>query len=259
MVGGSRRLRWVGQEWEALADKAGHAPFNPLDRLNLGGSLQTALLTKPLTPLGSVPPFWGSGIYAIYFRGPEEHRPYGRLANSPTPIYVGRAVARGARKGTVEEEDDRRSKTLWSRLADHAKSVDQALDLSLDDFQCRWLVADMLFVPMAEIMLIQTYRPLWNVIIDGFGNHAPGKGRKEQVRSPWDTLHRGRPWADKLPDSPFTAATLHASVEKHLNEWPPEKAPTIPSVTAAPIDTGLVEAYDDPEDDGPESLFGQLS
>ncbi len=31
-----------------------------------------------------------------------------------------------------------------------------------------------------------------NKIIDGFGNHDPGKGRYNQLRSRWDKLHPGR-------------------------------------------------------------------
>jgi hypothetical protein len=49
-----------------------------------------------------------------------------------------------------------------------------------------------------EAQLIRDYRPLWNVVIDGFGNHDPGQGRYNQAKSEWDVLHPGRLWASRL-------------------------------------------------------------
>lgn len=54
-----------------------------------------------------------------------------------------------------------------------------------------------LVVPV-EAELIRQYTPLWNTVIDGFGNHDPGSGRYNQARSEWDVLHPGRPWAKRL-------------------------------------------------------------
>lgn len=247
MVRSPRRPRRNWRRWQAAADEAGYEEFDPLNRVNLGRSLETALLSRPLTPLTSVPPFWGSGIYAIYFRGSDAHAIYGRLAGSPSPLYVGRAVPEGARKGLVEEDEGRRSKALWIRLDEHRYSIEQAPDLNVEDFRCRWLVADMLFVPMAERLMIQTYRPLWNLLIDGFGNHDPGSGRYDQERSRWDTLHPGRYWAPRLAEPPYTATELLTQARAHLDEHPPELAPALPPVTDAPVIQPV------PQDD--ESLF----
>ena len=52
---------------------------------------------------------------------------------------------------------------------------------------------------MGESLLIERFQPIWNVLIEGFGIHTPGKGRKKQVRSKWDTLHPGRTLAVDLP------------------------------------------------------------
>jgi len=46
--------------------------------------------------------------------------------------------------------------------------------------------------------LSSMFSPLWNRMLDGFGNHDPGAGRYNQQRSPWDVVHPGRPWAAKL-------------------------------------------------------------
>jgi len=51
---------------------------------------------------------------------------------------------------------------------------------------------------MAERFLIEHYQPLWNVWVDGFGNHPPGKGRPAGEVSWWDALHPGRGWAASL-------------------------------------------------------------
>ena len=48
-----------------------------------------------------------------------------------------------------------------------------------------------------EASLIRYYRPIWNVKIDGFGNHDPGSGRYNQAKSEWDIIHPGRKWAEK--------------------------------------------------------------
>jgi len=46
-------------------------------------------------------------------------------------------------------------------------------------------------------------------VIDGLGNHDPGAGRYNQQRSPWDVIHPGRPWAQKLkPNSRSTGEIL---------------------------------------------------
>jgi hypothetical protein len=58
-----------------------------------------------------------------------------------------------------------------------------------------------LIIPV-EAALIRKHRPLWNAVIDGFGNHDPGKGRYDQARSEWDVLLPGRPWADRLTGQP---------------------------------------------------------
>ena len=54
-----------------------------------------------------------------------------------------------------------------------------------------------LIVPV-EAEMIRRYTPLWNSVVDGFGNHDPGSGRYNQAKSEWDVLHPGRSWAERL-------------------------------------------------------------
>ncbi|MEJ7653975.1 MAG: Eco29kI family restriction endonuclease [Chloroflexia bacterium] len=82
---------------------------------------------------------------------------------------------------------------LHNRLRQHASSIQQVQNLDLTDFTCRYLVVDDIWIPLGERLLIERYHPVWNLVIDGFGNHPPGAGRRNQRRSSWDVLHPGRP------------------------------------------------------------------
>ncbi|MEN6603100.1 MAG: Eco29kI family restriction endonuclease, partial [Bryobacteraceae bacterium] len=119
------------------------------------------------------------------------------------PIYVGKAVPAGTRKGGMGL-DVSPGCALYNRLSEHAESIQCATNLRLDDFFCRYLAVDDIWIPLGENLLIEMFRPVWNVLIDGFGNHDPGKGRHQGKRPAWDVLHPGRAWASKLqPGKPL--------------------------------------------------------
>jgi hypothetical protein len=63
-------------------------------------------------------------------------------------------------------------------------------------------------ISLAEFLLIARSQPTWNVLIEGFGIHTPGKGRNKQVRSRWDTLHPGRTLAKGLPWNPMSPENI---------------------------------------------------
>ncbi|WP_168795968.1 Eco29kI family restriction endonuclease [Paraburkholderia aromaticivorans] len=174
-------------------------PFNPLDKKNLGASVAEAMLEQKPQPLGGLKQFFGVGIYAIYYTG--DFAPYAPLAVRnrdglfQAPIYVGKAVPKGARKGGGVGEV--RSRALYDRLREHAESVELASNLDINDFYCRFLVVDDIWIPLGESLLIAKFAPLWNASIDGFGNHDPGSGRYNGLRPRWDVLHPGRAWAEK--------------------------------------------------------------
>lgn len=176
-------------------------PYNPLDKKNLGVSVADAVLAKLISPLPPVRQFNGAGIYAIYYTG--NSPVYNRIAlrnqnqRYAAPIYVGKAVPAGARKGGLGL-DIPAGPVLYRRLCEHAQSIEQTTNLNLKDFQCRYLIVDDIWIPLGESLLIEMFSPIWNKLIDGFGNHDPGKGRYNQQKSPWDVLHPGRPWAEKL-------------------------------------------------------------
>jgi len=195
-------------------------PFNPLDKRHLGESVAEALLQTEAQPLPP-DPFIGAGVYAIYYVG--SFSAYGQLSEVNRdnqflyPIYVGKAVPSGARKGGLGLEVEH-GQVMYKRLKEHAESINSAQNLDVSDFYCRFLVVDDIWIPLAESMLIERFKPVWNRILDGFGNHDPGKGRHQGMMPQWDCLHPGRAWAKRLQPCANTAEQLTERVEKYLNE-----------------------------------------
>jgi hypothetical protein len=219
------------------------APFNPLDKLNLAESLAEAMLKRPVGPLPPQEKFEGAGVYAIYYVGGFE--PYSHIAKKnqgkePTsPIYVGKAVPPGARKGGFGLGVDPGS-ALFKRLREHAKSIEEVENLDLKDFSCRYLACDDIWIPLGEALLIERFQPPWNVLIEGFGIHTPGKGRKKQVKSKWDTLHPGRSLAKGLPANPMTNEKIRSLISDFL------AGKKVPVITAA---AAVVEEEDVEEEE----------
>lgn len=158
-------------------------------------------LKTPVHKLSPLSDFPGTGVYALYYTGSYELYASVSALNqmgATQPIYVGKAVPPGWRTARLTSS---RAPVLYRRLQEHARSIEQAENLNLDDFLCRFVILEDiesdLVVPL-EAELIRRYRPLWNSLIEGFGNHDPGKGRYNQARSEWDVLHPGRPWASRL-------------------------------------------------------------
>lgn len=171
--------------------------YDPLDYENLARSVVTALLESASTALPPAEQFSGAGVYALYYTG---HLSFYSPISSPTlhtPIYVGKAVPTGARKGTPGKTSETPT-SLYRRLYDHAKSIEQAENLDLTEFRARHLVVMPVWITLAERFLIDHFRPIWNTVVEGFGNHDPGSGRRNMRRPRWDIVHPGRPWAKGL-------------------------------------------------------------
>ena len=67
-----------------------------------------------------------------------------------------------------------------------------------------------------EAALIKLNQPLWNVAIDGFGNHDPGRGRYEQAKSDWDVIHSGRSWAERCNGKHQEKSVIVANIENYF-------------------------------------------
>ena len=185
-------------------------PYNPLDKKNLGISVADAMLNQPISPLPPGEKFVGAGIYAIYYVG--DFPPYAPVAERnreghfESPIYVGKAIPAGARRGGGPGVST--GPVLLGRLTQHAQSIEQVTNLNLSDFYCRYLVVDDIWIPLGESLLIEKFAPVWNSVVEGFGNHDPGKGRYNSQRPPWDMVHPGRPWAERMQGNKRSAEQI---------------------------------------------------
>jgi Eco29kI restriction endonuclease len=162
---------------------SGSTSYDPLDLKTLAESMARVVLEQPVHPLAKVPVFEGAGVYIIYYTG--SYEPYKSIAQKnkgqkwEQPIYVGEAARKGGRKGGVLLEGPA-GKVLFNRLKNHLDSIRNTKNLRVDDFWCRYLAID-------------RYTPIWNKVIDGFGNKVVGAGREnEQQKSMWDVVHPGR-------------------------------------------------------------------
>jgi Eco29kI restriction endonuclease len=220
--------------------------YNPLDKTNLGISVRDALLKQPVVAMAPPPDrFNGAGIYAIYYTG--DFQPYRQIATLnrdgkfSQPIYVGKAVPAGARKGGTKNDLNKPSTKLQERLRQHANSIRSAVNLLVEDFVFRYLTVDDIWIPLGETYMIDAFEPVWNKVVEGFGIHTPGKRRKGQYTSAWDTLHPGRTFVQdlELPPNPKTATQIIGEVENYL-ALPRSEQARLP-----------VKDNGDPEDDEP--------
>lgn len=177
------------------------------------------------TPVHTLPPperFSGTGVYALYYTGRQGiYAQYGVLnrLSYDYPIYVGKAVPKGWRQARITGNPNEQSNELYSRLRQHSNSVNRGAGIDVRDFMCRFVIfedagSDM--IGAIEAALIKLHRPLWNVAVDGFGNHDPGSGRYEQAKSDWDVLHEGRAWAEKCRGQAKNIQTVTANVAAHF-------------------------------------------
>ncbi|MER6514513.1 Eco29kI family restriction endonuclease [Nonomuraea sp. NPDC001636] len=231
----------------------GNEPYNPLDEENLARGVADALERQPVHRLPP-PTFFGPGLYALYYVGDFDlYAPLAEVCRRQAgpdsldvgpgaiPIYVGKAAASGSRHGNVQGAKD---KTLHLRIGKHLRSIEAAQStLKASDFRVRYLRVRDIWIPLGEYGLLQRYTPVWNKVLDGFGNNDPGKGRYDQARSPWDTLHPGRSWAKKLAPHPqpqdvhedrvrlaIAAITRHQPVPESLLTDGPQEPTTLFSI-----------------------------
>lgn len=225
-------------------------PYNPLDKVNLARSIEAELLTRPPEPLGEIQDIQGAGIYVIYYSGP--FVAYAPIRSNTDDqrfdkaIYVGKAIPKGGRKGGLTK-DAGRGVALRDRLRQHASSIDETNTLVLSDFWVRHLLVDDIWIPLGENILIETFKPVWNRAIDGFGNKDPGRRRATQYRSPWDVLHPGRSFAEKLASSTMTGDFL---VERASDYLAGRALKKLPKVVAEQIDQDEALAEEDADNAG---------
>lgn len=191
-----------------------HAP-------ELQGVVKRALTffeASPVYDLRSLSRFLGVGVYGLYYHG--DFSLYRQLAQKSVslqiPIYAGKAVPTGWRSGRSSAVSEPK---LYHRLIEHRRSISAAENLNVSDFSCRFIILENLesdlIVPV-ESELIRRSQPLWNTVVEGFGNHDPGKGRYNQAASEWDVVHPGRQWVQKLSGTIPEIARVQAKIADYM-------------------------------------------
>jgi len=177
----------------------------------------------PVHSLAIAEKFHGTGIYAIYSIA--QYGLYSKFHSINRtafhlPIYVGKAVPSGWRQSRQSTSATSKRYELNNRLREHYRSIKGGEGLDLSDFFCRFMILEGKesdLIGTVEAALIRKYQPIWNTLIDGFGNHDPGKGRYEQAKSDWDVCHPGRAWAEKCKGVATNRDTLCRSIESFLS------------------------------------------
>jgi hypothetical protein len=166
------------------------------------------LLNRPHRNL-DLEKFQGNGVYMIFYNGLF----YGKKINRP--IYVGKSVPYGWRNG---KNSSKEQVNLWRRLKEHFNNLSQIENLDINDFSCKYLVIDSDIIQIMESQLIREYKPLWNCVIDGFGNHHCGNSRMGQKKPYFDILHPGRVWSTNMVECQ-TQEYLLELAKNHLDKY----------------------------------------
>lgn len=162
--------------------------------------------------------FFGSGVYAIYYKG-EDITPYLPIANTETPIYVGKAVPENR---TAESAYDQGT-VLWRRLKEHRNSM-VAGGLNPADFQYRHAIIQSGMEGAVEDFMIRLFKPIWNKelkICYGIGKHGDAATTRGNRRSPWDTMHPGRRWAEATREDQASRENIILRIAGHFAAEPP--------------------------------------
>ncbi|WLQ13313.1 Eco29kI family restriction endonuclease [Hahella aquimaris] len=192
--------------------------FDPSAPDVMGRMVAMALLSQPRMRLEDKARFYGSGVYALYYRG--EFEPYAPISRKDHPIYVGKADPDLANARSPIEQGEK----LDRRLKEHFKSISKASNLSVDDFECRFLVVVSGWQEAAERYLISLYKPVWNKetkICYGIGKHGDSASTRGNKRSPWDTLHSGRSWAGETIHDQLSEEDIRNLLATHFAQYPP--------------------------------------
>ena len=162
-------------------------------------------------------PFYGSGVYAIYYHG-KSHGVYNPLSGTETPIYVGKADPAKTYAETVEDQ----GQALYSRLKEHAKNIGKT-DLDLGDFRYRAAAIQSGMQAAVEDFMIRLFQPIWNKEIKicfGLGKHGDSSETRKNKRSPWDTMHPGRKWAVATETDQMARSEIEAKIRSHFELHP---------------------------------------
>lgn len=195
--------------------------FDPSSPEVLGRVVGITMIAQKRVPLKHIERFYGSGVYAIYYNG--DFPAYAAVSRHEHPIYVGKADPADPSAKTPIQQGER----LAGRLNDHRKNIIKAKStLRIEDFEYRALVVQTGIQDSAEKYLIKLFQPIWNSevkICYGFGKHGDDPGTRKNLRSPWDTLHPGRDWANRDPEmkDARSAEEIYKDIYEHFEHNQP--------------------------------------
>lgn len=185
--------------------------FDPAEPRLIGHFVALALISQDRVRLDAIQPFYGAGVYAIYYTGPEDI--YAPISGTETPIYVGKADPPVGATSVVQQETK-----LFGRLNEHRRNIDKVAGIDLAHFECRALAVQSGYQAAAESHLINLFWPIWNnetKILYGLGKHGDDSKTRANNKSPWDTIHPGRAWAEGNREAK-TAEDILAEVAAHF-------------------------------------------
>ena len=158
-------------------------PIEPSIESNIVETFVQALDWQPVALMETLAPFFGKGIYAIYYNG--TFQVYESITKQNIPIYVGKTihVYRGD-----SDDGSTNTRSLYYRLIEHSSRIKNTMNLEIAHFGCKYLVLNDIWPILTHKQLIRKYKPHWNAIIKGFSNHHPGQRRHASVTE-WDAIH----------------------------------------------------------------------
>ena len=171
--------------------------------------------------LSAIQPFYGSGVYILYYH--DGLAAYEAITKTNCPIYVGSAGPETPNSASAKLQGTK----LYDRMIEHLKkSLRQSRNLKADEFFCRYLVVQSGLEKSAEDFLIRRYSPVWNKeskVCSGIGKHGD-KARQEL--SDWDVMHGDREWAGgQTSRSGKTPEIVGANILGHFRQLLQEDRP----------------------------------
>lgn len=144
-----------------------------------------------------------------------------RFQSHKTPIYVGKAVPSDREAEFTEQQGP----ALWNRLREHLKSIQKG-GLEPSEFEVRYATVQSGMESAVEDFMIRLFKPIWNKEIKvcfGIGKHGDSADTRKNKRSPWDTMHPGRKWADGTTEDQRSRKEIESRIMAHFKDFPPIK------------------------------------
>lgn len=206
---------------ELGADKFGPVSFTlgRADTIAKFFAFSFASLERQPLSLLNMRPFWGSGVYAIYYCGNDEPA-YAPIIGTESPIYVGKADPKDAFADSLELQ----GRAIFKRLQEHARSIAKTKNLNPANFEYRAAIIQSGMQAAVEEFMIRLFRPVWNKgvgVCHGIGKHGDSATTRGNKRSPWDTMHPGRSWARATKANQVERDEIVRRIDKHFKDYPP--------------------------------------